>query len=526
MTTQTSGQISIFDLKTEFSGPASPAMFDYYAGAAYVPSGTTNIPVSGAISLFQFYGASNILPTVGYTVPGTYYLGTPANSTRAAVVVRGAAGGGGGGGKAGGGDSTDIGRERGGAGGGGGGSGGTGQQTATIITYSLGATLRIVIGAGGPAGAGGTSTSYNGSWRTGQNGTAGATGGFTEIWDNNTNTLLVRADHGYGGGGGIGGSQDDFFAASGGAGGTGYIAGAPGNYNYNQYGFSGTYVITGYTENQAAATGNYPGPNAYGGAGGSNGQGGAGGAGGSRQDGVGSNGNSGSNGFAYITVNDPNNTGSSGPAATGGSNSVFPGVYQYIAYSPPTVNVCCFTADALVLMSDYSWKAIQDINIADLVMGAEGPVKIVEMLTPLLGNRRLLKFADESLTWSEEHALWAKQSDKQWWWSANALMWKDEVASGHIGGLFDNSTLLEGDKNTEWAHLSGWKHESVEVIESADSNTQLYLPKTDGSPIIINGYLVGAGVNQAAFDYTTINWDRLRNSLNTAIINKPNSDIT
>jgi hypothetical protein len=46
MTTQTSGQISIFDLKTEFSGPA---IFDYYVGSGHVIGSIVRIPPSGTI---------------------------------------------------------------------------------------------------------------------------------------------------------------------------------------------------------------------------------------------------------------------------------------------------------------------------------------------------------------------------------------------------------------------------------------------------------------------------------------------
>lgn len=54
------GAISLYDLKNEFGGPASPSLFNYYAGGGYVPAGTANIPTGGTISLQQFYGASAV----------------------------------------------------------------------------------------------------------------------------------------------------------------------------------------------------------------------------------------------------------------------------------------------------------------------------------------------------------------------------------------------------------------------------------------------------------------------------------
>ena len=73
MTLQSSGQITLLDIKNEFNAGGSSTNIkinDYYAGAAtgYVPIGTGSIPSSGAISLFHFYGASkasNYLFTLG-----------------------------------------------------------------------------------------------------------------------------------------------------------------------------------------------------------------------------------------------------------------------------------------------------------------------------------------------------------------------------------------------------------------------------------------------------------------------------
>ena len=59
MTIQTSGEISITDLVSEFGGTAPHAIQEYYKGGSIVDdnSGTTNVPASGEISLTDFYGA-------------------------------------------------------------------------------------------------------------------------------------------------------------------------------------------------------------------------------------------------------------------------------------------------------------------------------------------------------------------------------------------------------------------------------------------------------------------------------------
>jgi hypothetical protein len=61
MALQASGTISINDLVAEFGGSAPQSLTDYYRGGGLVPDITANnsVPTSGAISLEDFYGASN-----------------------------------------------------------------------------------------------------------------------------------------------------------------------------------------------------------------------------------------------------------------------------------------------------------------------------------------------------------------------------------------------------------------------------------------------------------------------------------
>ncbi len=67
MTLPTSGPISIFDLSGEFGGTVPDGLQEYYAGGAFVPTGTVNgvgdpIPVSpNPISIQDFYGAPGVV---------------------------------------------------------------------------------------------------------------------------------------------------------------------------------------------------------------------------------------------------------------------------------------------------------------------------------------------------------------------------------------------------------------------------------------------------------------------------------
>ena len=140
-------------------------------------------------------------------------------------------------------------------------------------------------------------------------------------------------------------------------------------------------------------------------------------------------------------------------------------------------------------------------------MGWNGPVEVTEIDKPLLGSRKMLSTSDGHY-WSDEHAHWTRDNtDSQWWWAYDKPRWLAEVEAGAIGGLFDNSTLRSGGDEVTFAHISGWKTETPAVATQYGPETQLYLPRTNGTPIIVDGYVVGAGVNQYIFDYAQINWD-------------------
>lgn len=203
--------------------------------------------------------------------------------------------------------------------------------------------------------------------------------------------------------------------------------------------------------------------------------------------------------------------------AGGGATLATQTVNLGCAFLPPFEGGCCFPAGAQVLMGDNTWKAIEAVEAGDVVMGMGKTEVITEVSRPILGRRKLVTFSDRSLTWSDEHAFWTKDAfDTQWWWSANAQQWKLEAAHGVMGGLKNNDSLRTGRNVSGWAHLDGWKANVVQVIPDAAADLQLYLPRTTGSPIIVNGYVVGAGVNQDGYDYTTLDWNVVQASMQAA----------
>lgn len=172
----------------------------------------------------------------------------------------------------------------------------------------------------------------------------------------------------------------------------------------------------------------------------------------------------------------------------------------------------CFPAGSLVMMGDGTYAAIETLKPGDLVMGMDGPTQVVRMEYPTLGKRRLLVFTDGH-TWSEEHTHWTRTSDGvEWLWAFNPGMWRSEVAQGAVAGLFDNDSLRGPDVDVEFAHVDGWRRNEILIVE-ADPTTQLYVPVTSGSLIVVDGYVVGAGVNQWGYDYTGLRWESVRKRL-------------
>ena len=59
MAIQSSGAVALSEVQSEFGGVNPVSLSEYYRSGTYVPAGATAIPASGAISISDFYGASN-----------------------------------------------------------------------------------------------------------------------------------------------------------------------------------------------------------------------------------------------------------------------------------------------------------------------------------------------------------------------------------------------------------------------------------------------------------------------------------
>ena len=117
-------------------------------------------------------------------------------------------------------------------------------------------------------------------------------------------------------------------------------------------------------------------------------------------------------------------------------------------------NCCCFPASSKVLMADYTWKNIEEVEIGEFVLSLDGkPNQVYDIEYPLLGNRALLAFEDNSLITSADHALWGRKDGEEWFVTRDTVELAYEALVGKGADLekpiFNNDAL----EPFEYAHI-------------------------------------------------------------------------
>jgi hypothetical protein len=165
-------------------------------------------------------------------------------------------------------------------------------------------------------------------------------------------------------------------------------------------------------------------------------------------------------------------------------------------------------------MADYTWKNIEEVEIGEFVLSLDGkPNQVYDIEYPLLGNRALLAFEDNSLITSADHALWGRKDGEEWFVTRDTVELAYEALVGKGADLekpiFNNDAL----EPFEYAHIDGFKlRKSIQIDGSPD--LQLYQLRTDRSlTYIVNGYVVGSAPNDRKFDYSQIKWNDISKNI-------------
>lgn len=205
----------------------------------------------------------------------------------------------------------------------------------------------------------------------------------------------------------------------------------------------------------------------------------------------------------------PFSTGPTGPPGPPGPTGP-PG--QTIIYYAPGGPVC-FPAGSMVLMADGSWKPIEMIDIGEEMYSPNGgKTKCRYRHITKLGDRKMYRMEDNSISWSCEHTFWVKRGREEFLWTMDKERLKYEEQIGLIKGFKNWDKLFEGVERQEeyFAHLSGFKlNKPIEIPEYRGyEDLPLFLPFSEnGELIVVNGYIVGASENEYGCDYSQFKWN-------------------
>lgn len=175
-------------------------------------------------------------------------------------------------------------------------------------------------------------------------------------------------------------------------------------------------------------------------------------------------------------------------------------------------------------MEDGSEKRIEDVQIGDRILGIDGQAhNVIYLDKTALGNRSLLKFADNSLSWSEEHPLWTKfHNGEEYWgvWGYGAYLKEMTEENPDLPEQFQGFGLKKKlprpifEKGLSYAHISGWKKQNIIIDRTGYNTLPLYDLGTDGpGTMIANGYVVSAFATDKEFDFGVVKWNGITNKL-------------
>jgi hypothetical protein len=232
------------------------------------------------------------------------------------------------------------------------------------------------------------------------------------------------------------------------------------------------------------------------------------------------NGDTGAPDILWAAMEDNYNSGEIRKTGAGTSNAFYEslgkdGTWRKCCFERDETGTC-FPAGSFVLMSDMTYRLIETVKKGDLVFSSHGIVPVESLYTTRLGSRKMYQMADGSLLWSAEHSFWVKRGEREYLWSMDVSLLENEQRTGLIGGLKDFSQMFEGEnlKSEQFAYFDlkskSWKENTPEHLVEYDDKpgTPLYLPLTEnGELIIVNGYLVGAAINEFATDYSKFKWE-------------------
>ena len=172
----------------------------------------------------------------------------------------------------------------------------------------------------------------------------------------------------------------------------------------------------------------------------------------------------------------------------------------------------CFFHDALVTMADGSTKAIEDVRIGDIVLGAFGEHnQVLALHRPLLGDNTMTNINNEHHTSSHHPHI---STDKKFYAVKPAVVMSDTYGKSHEvldENMVPYQRFLEGLKSGRVQQLNIGLHlktiygtREVTFLDTYEMapETQLYNLVLSGShTYYVDGYAVTGWPNENDFDY-------------------------
>ncbi|MDF2927886.1 MAG: hypothetical protein K0Q75_124 [Anaerospora sp.] len=173
----------------------------------------------------------------------------------------------------------------------------------------------------------------------------------------------------------------------------------------------------------------------------------------------------------------------------------------------------CFVAGSKVLMDDWTWKNIEDVQIGDKVIGIDGKSNIVTAFvqgyTTKMG--KLDSIGLDDLYFTISHNFWVQYGDKLQVWGSNdkAL----HLTSAHDAMVYDSYDIK--GMALPYATIYGWNNTRVQEVGNVKP-TKVFNFKVSGShSYIVNGYVVsGCACEYNDFDWSVIDWRGLKGVAN------------
>lgn len=155
---------------------------------------------------------------------------------------------------------------------------------------------------------------------------------------------------------------------------------------------------------------------------------------------------------------------------------------------------CCVLANTPILLADGSTRFIELFKGGEIVRTLTGTARVEKLEIVHLGlTRRVIELVGpdgESLYATDDHPLWTRVGDGEWWGTYNFSHYLFEKQAGGGSFLKRDAVPLRFDQPNEHAHVEGW-HRVQPLYHQAPPETPVFhLALDEGGSYIAGGFVL------------------------------------